>query len=407
MRILILSQFCDPEPTFKGLAFAKELMDLGHDVQILTGFPNYPKGSISLGYKNRLFQREFIEGVSIIRVALYPSHDNSNSKRMLSYISFAFFASIPGLFLVKKPDLIYVYYTHITIEVPAMMLKFLRRVPIVYDIMDLWPDTLNVSGMKVSKWFLKSVESWCHFSYRMADHIVVPSPSQKKILNERGVPKDKVSVIYNWSYEFHTISNVFSETEKHKINDKGYFTIVYAGNMGKAQALDAVLEAALIIANKSLDINFIFIGWGVDVSRLQQKKVEKKVFNVIFLPQIPVSEIGSIFRMADALLVHLKDTPLFEMTIPSKTQAYLAAGRPIIMAARGDAAELVEKAGAGIACIPEDAESISSAIEKMYHLPQVQRDIMGNNGLHYYWQELSRNIGVKKFNKLFTSLVSK
>lgn len=407
MRILIVSQFFDPEPTFKGLVFARELVKLGHDVQILTGFPNYPGGVLYPEYRVRLFQIESIDDISIIRVALYPSHDNSSIKRILNYISFAFCATTLGLLLIKKPDLVYVYYTHITVELPAIMQKILRGLPIIYDIQDLWPDTLAVSGMMNNRRIMNCVDLWCQFAYRMADHIVVPSPGFKRILHERGVPEHKISIIYNWCNEIQIVSAELCETEKLKVKMKEHFTIVYAGNMGKAQALDAVLDAAHLLANKLPQVQFIFIGWGVDVTRLQQIKEEKCIPNVLFLPPRPVSEIGSILRMADTLLVHLKDDPLFEITIPSKIQAYLAVGRPIIMAVRGDAAKLVEKAGAGITCIPEDAGSIASAIEKMVHLPQEERKIMGNNGLKYYRQELALNVGVNKFENLFNSLVSK
>ncbi len=407
MRILIVSQFCDPEPHFKGVVFAKELMKLGHDVQILTGFPNYPGGIIYPKYKIRLVQRESIEGVSIIRVALYPSHDNSSIRRVLNFFSFSFFASVLGPFFVKKPDVIYVYYSHITIEIPALMLKIFRGIPVVYDIIDFWPDTLTAIGMSANRCISQVVKSWCHFSYRMADHLIVPSPSQKSCLQERGVPERKISLIYNWCNELQIESKMICSTKKFKIKNRDHFNIVYAGNMGKAQALDVVLEAALVLSNRFTDINFIFIGWGIDISRLQQIKEKKNISNVVFLPQVPVSEIRTIYRMADALLVHLKDIPLFEMTIPSKTQAYLAAGRPIIMAVRGDAAELVEKIEAGITCIPEDVESISSAVEKMYHFSQEERISMGKNGFNYYWKELSMKVGVNKFNEIFNSKASK
>lgn len=404
MRILILSQFCDPEPTVKGVLFAKELRNLGHDVQILTGFPNYPGGVIYPEYRIKLFQRESIEGIKILRVALYPSHDNSNIKRICSYLSFSFFASILGLLLIKRPDVIYVYYTHITIELPALIQKLLYKTKIVYDIMDLWPDTMTVNGINADQSIFKFIKTWCRFSYSKADHIVVPSPSQKKVLNERGIPANKVSVIYNWSNEKQNVP------ETHCLNyvfNKDHFNIVYAGNMGKAQALDVILEVAIILGNKYPSINIVFIGWGVDFPVLEQKKEREKISNVIFFPPLPISEVEFALRKADALLVHLMDIPLFEMTIPSKTQAYLAARRPIIMAVRGDAAELVERIRAGIACIPENVNSIFSAIEKMYYLPQETKNDMGNNGFNYYWQNLCLNIGVKKFDKIFNSLIIK
>ena len=147
MRILLLTQWFDPEPTFKGLAFAQELKKQGHEVQVLTGFPNYPGGKIYDGYKLKLYQREVVEGISILRVALYPSHDSSVLRRIFNYISFAFMAMFFGIFTIKKIDVIYAYHPPLTVGIAAICIKFFRRIPIVYDIQDMWPDTLKATGM--------------------------------------------------------------------------------------------------------------------------------------------------------------------------------------------------------------------------------------------------------------------
>jgi len=360
----MLTQWFDPEPTFKGLAFARELVRLGHTVQVLTGFPNYPGGTLYFGYKVRLLQRETIDGISIIRVPLYPSHDGSVLKRICNYLSFAFSAALLGPLLVRQADVVYVYHPPATVALPAMMLKLLRGMPFVYDIQDLWPDTLEVTGMLNNQWILKRVDMWCHLTYRCADQIVVLSPGFKKILRERGVPEEKICVIYNWCDEGQITAEERSVAAQREPEMAGRFNIVFAGTMGKAQALDSVLEAAELVAARMPQVQFVFIGGGIDVERLKQIKTQKKLDNVLFLPRRPVSKMGSALNLADLLLVHLKDDPLFEITLPSKTQAYLAAGRPILIAVRGDAADLVEKAGAGISCIPEDAVSIAAAVEK-------------------------------------------
>ncbi|MFZ4856350.1 MAG: glycosyltransferase family 4 protein [Desulfuromonadaceae bacterium] len=405
MRILMLTQWFDPEPTFKGLAFARELVRLGHNVEVLTGFPNYPGGKLYPGYKVRLLQRETIDGVSVIRVPLYTSHNDSALKRIANYVSFAFSAALLGPFLIKQADVVYVYHPPATVALPAMMIKLLRGIPFVYDIQDLWPDTLAASGMLNNRNILKCVEWWCRLTYRIADHIVVLSPGFKRKLIERGIQDEKISVIYNWCDEGQISILERCLAEEFEPDMVGRFNIVFAGTMGKAQALDAVLDAAKLLAVRLPLVQFVFIGSGIDVERLKQIKSDNNLANVIFLPRRPFSEIGSVLSMADLLLVHLKDDPLFEITLPSKTQAYMAAGRPILMAVRGDAVDLIETAGAGVACIPENANSIASTVEKMASLTQVERDEMGKRGARFYQQELSLAIGARRFENLFNNVV--
>jgi glycosyltransferase involved in cell wall biosynthesis len=407
MRILMLTQWFEPEPTLKGLVFARELVRKGHEVQVLTGFPNYPGGGLYDGYRIRLLQRENIDGISILRVPLYPSHDGSALKRIFNYISFAVSASLLAPLLVNQADVVYVYHPPSTVSLPALMLKLLRGMPFVYDIQDLWPDTLAATGMVSSPLILQCVNLWCRLTYRFANHIVVLSPGFKNKLQERGVPGEKISVIYNWCDEAQITVMERESAERCEPEMSGRFNIVFAGTMGKAQALDAVLNAAQLLAEKLPQVQFVFIGGGIDVERLKQIKVDNKIDNVIFLPRRPVSEIGSALSMADLLLVHLKDDPLFEITLPSKTQAYLAAGRPILMAVRGDAADLVEKSGAGITCSPEDSLGIASSIEKLVSMKQEERDEMGQQGANFYWQKLSIAAGVCSFEGLFNSLAGK
>jgi len=401
MRILILSQWFDPEPTFKGLAFARELVKLGHKVEVLTGFPNYPGGKLYSGYSLKLLQRETIDDISVIRVPLYPSHDNSRIKRILNYVSFAIAASLLGPLLVKPADVVYVYHPPATVALPAMMLKLLRGMPFVYDIMDLWPDTLAASGMLKNRELLKCVELWCKLTNKLASCIVVVTPGFKKMLNSRGVPLEKVSVIYNWCDESQITLMERTEAARLEPEMSGRFNIVFAGTMGKAQALDAVLDAAEVLAYRLPQVQFIFIGGGIEVDRLMLKTRTMHLANVIFLPRRPMSEIGSALCMADVLLVHLRNDPLFEITLPAKTQAYLAVGRPILMAVRGGAADLVNQAGAGVVCTPEDAASIAAAIEKLVLMSKEERDHIGKNGARFYQQELSLQVGVRHFERLF------
>lgn len=400
MKILILTQWFTPEPDFKGLPFAKELVRRGHEVQVLTGFPNYPEGKLYAGYKIKPVQYETIDGISVIRVPLYPSHDSSSIRRVLNYVSFALSSALLAPLLVKRADVVYAYHAPATVALPAMILKILRRMPFVYDINDLWPDSLAASNMLNNRFLLKCVDLWCDLTYRMANHMVVNAPGCKSKLSERGVPESKVSVIFNWCNEVQQVAEKNGcATSEPGLN--GRFNLVFAGTMGKVQGLDTVINAAKIVDRQQPQVQFVFIGGGTEVERLKGRLAAEGIKNGLFLPRRPVSEIGSILNIADVLLVHLQDDPLFKITIPSKTTAYMAAGRPILMAVGGDAADLVKVANAGICCAPEAPEEMAKAVLDLYAMSKLEREQMGVNGQEFYQRELSLKAGAEKFDQLF------
>lgn len=404
MRILILTQWFNPEPVFKGLTFAKELMRRGHKVEVLTGFPNYPDGEIYNGYKVRLKQREVLEGVTVLRVPLYPSHDDSSLKRVANYGSFALSSSILGPLLVSPADVMFVYQPA-TIGLAAVLLRHLRNMPFVFDVQDLWPDWIEATGMVRNPHVLKLVDIWCKYIYKQASVVTVLSPGFKEALCARGVPANKVEVVYNWCDEDQLVIGDTNKKIAEELGMTGRFNVVFAGTMGRAQALDAVLDAAAILAPKKPDIQFIFIGGGITVPELKQKAEVMNLTNVKFLARRPLSEIGQILQHATVQLIHLKDDPLFSITIPSKTQTSLAIGRPIIMAASGNAAELIEKAGAGITCTPENPSSIADAVERMHQMTENELNILGEKGKRFYQKELSLVAGVTRYEELFNQIL--
>jgi glycosyltransferase involved in cell wall biosynthesis len=401
MRILLLTQWFEPEPTFKGLPFARELAARGHEVQVLTGFPNYPGGKLYPGHRIRPWAREQIDGVSILRVALYPSHDKSGFRRILNYASFAISAALIGTVLIRRPNVVYVYNPPATIGLPAVVLGLLRRAPFVFDICDLWPDSVAVSGMLSNPAALSLLGKWCNFVYRRARHIAVVSPGFKQQLVCRGVPPDKIDVIYNWCDET-TIQPTAPDSKlasSFGLSDR--FNVMFAGTMGIGQALDSVLDAAGLCRQTLPKVQFVFVGGGVDRNRLEKRAEDLALTNVRFLPRQPMSAMGAILGLADILLVHLKDDPLYCITIPSKAQAYLASGKPVLMAVRGDAAQLVTGCGGGLTCEPENPRSIAEAIARFAGMSPQERREMGDAGKRFYDEQLSFKVGVNKFEALF------
>jgi colanic acid biosynthesis glycosyl transferase WcaI len=404
-RVLIITQWFDPEPTFKGLLFAKELVARGFDVKVITGFPNYPGGKLYEGYRIKLFQKEMIEGVSITRVPLYPSHDKSKLGRIANYISFSFSSLIYGLFFARRPDVIYVYHPPLTVSISASIIKLFRRVPVVLDIQDMWPDTLRATGMLSNSRLLGFISSICNVIYSFVTKIVVLSPGFKNLLIERGVPDSKIEVVYNWTNE-KVLRNITGEMPKEISTIEG-FKILFAGNVGKAQSLNVILDAAHLLKDDIPQPQFLVLGRGLELDALKARANQLNLDNVHFIPAVGIEKVGSFLSNADALLIHLNHDPLFEITIPGKTQAYMAAGKPIIMGVRGDASNLVLRADCGICFEPENSVALAEAVKSLILLDSNDLIRLGKNAEKFYDKNLSVKIGVDSFAKIFNQLIDK
>lgn len=407
MRIIFLTQWFDPEPgALRGLPLARWMMSRGHEVKVLTGFPNYPGGKVYPDYRQRAWQREEMDGVPVLRVPLYPSHNGSALRRIANYGSFALSAASVGTPLIGKADVGFVYHPPATVGFPAMILKWLRAVPFAYHIADMWPESVVESGMVGAGRARQMVESvlstWCRVVYKQARAISVLSPGFKQLLIERGVPADKVHIIYNWA------DDVFQPLPKDaaleaELGFKGRFNVVYAGNMGAFQGLETVIKAALRLKHIPA-IQIVLVGTGQKEEELKALTRELGADNVRFLGRRQFWEMPKLNSLADVLLVHLKDLPFFSSTIPSKTQVSLASGRPVLMAVRGDAAEVIRKAGAGLTCEPENEEEMARAILKLYEMERDQRELMGARGRQFYLDEMSLEIGGQRTEALLEAI---
>jgi colanic acid biosynthesis glycosyl transferase WcaI len=404
VKILFVSQWFDPEPTFKGLLFARALVRRGHHVEVLTGFPNYPGGRLYDGYRIRLRQVEERDGVRVVRLPLYPSHDASGVRRAANYASFAASVAVLGAWSVNRPEVIYAYHPPITVGIAAVLLGRVLRCPVVYDVQDLWPESVEASGMMPAS-LLGPLAAACGWVYRNADRVVTLSPGMAEMLARHGVARDRLSCIYNWCDEAALGGNGGSELLL-PCRERGDFLVVYAGALGVVQGLEAVLGAAEILLRRSPRIHFAFVGAGVDANRLRASAAARGLSNTTFLPRQPIGKMGGLLRSADAVLVHLKDLPLFHVTVPSKTQAYMAIGRPIVMAVRGDAADLVKRACCGVVCEPEDPMALAEAIVSLATLDVGDRDAMAARGRQFYNAELSVDRGVSRFEAVFADAIS-
>jgi glycosyltransferase involved in cell wall biosynthesis len=406
MKILLVKQLFNPEPTAKSLDFAKELVARGHEVEVLTGFPSYPIGKIYDGYKQRLYKREKMEGIDIIRVPIFPSHDDSGLKRFAHYFSYALSATFIGLFLVKKPDVMFVYQGAIPVAIPAIMYKKLKKIPFLYDMNDLWPETVTASGMLGSSTGLKIINNWCHWNYRNADFITVATPGFKKNLIEKGVPENKIEVVSNWSRDKISEEELSSDIKNQYFNPTK-INILYAGNLGIVQSLQTILNTAKKLKQEGLEkVQFVFLGGGADEVNLKQFSEQHQLTNVTFIPRVTSSEVSKYLNAADFLLVHLKNDKLFEITIPSKILAYLKSGKPILMGLKGDASDILNNANAGFTFTPDSSDDLEEKIKKMIALSSHEIIEMGRNGKAYYEENLSIVSSVDKIERSLKKIIN-
>jgi len=405
MRILILSQNYYPEPDQKMHILAKELVKIGHEVRVITSFPNYPEGKIYPGYKQRLVQKEKIDGISLVRLPLYPDKSQSIIRRSLNYLSFPFIATLLGPLVCGRADVMLVYHPPITLGIPALVISIIRRLPFVYEIQDMWPETLLATGMISNQMILGLIGIFCKFVYRWASAITVISPGFKQNLICKGVEGEKISVLYNWAYEGDFILPERNNDFARMIGLDGFFNVMYAGNLGPAQGLENILDTAALLQDIN-DLQFVFIGGGIDHARIINEVRVRKINNIKFLPRVPIDSMPAYYALADVLMIHLKNDPLFEITIPGKTQSYLLSGKPIIASVNGDTAKLIEEAGAGYGVKAMDPRDLANVTRKIYNMSLNERRLMGDRGREFYYKRLSPEVQVMRYESIFREITN-
>lgn len=391
MRILYLAQWFDPEPTIKGLGFARALAQRGHEIEVVTGFPNYPTGKLYPGYRVSLYQRELIDGIVVHRVALYPSHDRSSIGRILNYLSFGFSAAVYAVRHARRFDVIY-SYPPVTVWLAGALAAWLARKPMVLDIQDLWPDSVVASRMAGTRAMGPILNALCNFAYRCASRILVPSAGIRQRVIERGVPVEKVTLVYNSADEQAAAPAGLCDLAPYQFEN--HFNVVYGGNLGRVQGLDTLVRAAHLAGRQVPHLQLLLIGDGIEADTLRALVAELEAENVRISPSVPRRLIGDVFAAADVLVLHLWDDPLFEITIPQKVQFYMAMGKPILIGVKGEAAEIVTGAGGGVAVPPQDPSAMARAMVEMATAPPEALAEMGRRGRLAYERDFCFATGI-------------
>lgn len=404
MRVLLLSQWYVPEPDIKNHLIARDLQERGHQVTVITGFPNYPSGQIYPGYRQRVWQWDNIDGVRVLRLPLYPDHSRSGIRRSFNYVSFAASASWLGSALCGPADVMWVYSAPLTIGIPACWIGALRRIPFILNIHDMWPEAVAASGMVSSQWVIKLLRWLGRLVYHRAARITVVSEGFKQNLIDKGVPASKISVVPNWADEdiYRPVTPEPSFASKHGLERR--FNVVYGGNIGTAQNLSNVIKAATLLTDLP-DVQFVLIGDGVEEEDLKRQVIESGTDKVKFLGRQAAELMPYFFATADVLLAHLRRDPLFEITIPSKIFAYMACARPIIAALSGEGATIVQAAGAGIACAPDDPQALAETVRRFYVMTEDERKRMGDAARQTYLTKYTRCVLMEQYVDLLERVV--
>ena len=386
MKFLLLTQYYPPESgsaSIKMSELAEYLSSEGHDVTVVTGFPNYPYGKIYEGYKMKLYMREKLNGVNVIRTPLYiTSKKYSFKHRMVNHVSFML-TSIYGGLISKRPDLIYYYSPPIFLGFSAWVLGSIFKVPVVADINDLWPQAPIALGVVKNRYIKKIAEWFEKFVYNKTTYLFFYSHTMKKSVIARGVPAYKTEIHPLWvsTNVFRSVKN--SEVLKLKKEYKfdGKFVVMYAGYIGVPQGLDVMIQTAEKL-KKYRDIIFVIIGDGPEKENLIKEAENLKLNNVRFIPFQPREKIPSFLSCADILFAHLDPAPHRLGTIPAKVLSYMSMGKPLIVAAKGETERLISEIRCGIVVEPRNSEEIAKAILDLYHNEDLKNE-MGKRGRDY------------------------
>jgi glycosyltransferase involved in cell wall biosynthesis len=374
MRILFITQWYRPEPLTYQSDLAETLQAQGHEVCVLTGFPNWPTGKVMSGYRIKTWQREVLGGVQVIRVPLFPDHSNSTRRRVMNFSSFALSCACIAPWLMPRCDLVHCNFPPVTLGPPTWMLSRLMRAPMTFEVQDLWPETMAATGMVTNPRILKWVDRLAMWGYHRSAAIRVISPGFRDHLVAKGVPPDK--------------------------------NIMYAGTMGRAQGLDTLLEAAALLRDLS-QVQFVLIGDGTELKNLKTFAAEQQLNNVKFLPRVSPEQIANYYPLAELMFVATRDDPLFRITIPHKIYAYMANGKPILGALAGNPAEVIQTSGAGVICPPGRPQALADAIRSFLTLTPEQRQALGRNGLRTVRKNYNRDLIVRQVEELFEETVKK
>ena len=402
LRICIVTQYFWPE-NFRINDLVQALVDRGNVVQVLTGLPNYPGGKVAAGFKTLKPKRSDVFGSTVLRVPLVPRGKGGGLRLAANYLSFAASATFLGVRAMRKPaDVVLAYEpSPVTVAIPALALGKRLQAPVLMWVQDLWPETLRATGVLSEGSALRAAGWFTGRLHRAMDGLLVQTRAFGPLLESQGVAPAKITYLPNWAEDYFRPTIVPTTAPERQEIPKG-FVVLFAGNIGVAQGLDVLLGAAERLRELQ-DIHWVVLGEGRQAPWLRHEIERRGLNSVHFLGPRPSESMPTWFALADALLVTLRPDPIYKLTIPSKIQAYLACGRPVLASLDGVGAQEVEDAGAGLASPAGDVEALAAVTRRLYDLPPEERAAMGERARSHYDHNFNREMLIERIDNLLHS----
>jgi colanic acid biosynthesis glycosyl transferase WcaI len=395
LKILYISQYFPPEmgaPAARVSELSHHWAAAGHDVTVLTGFPNHPDGKLRPEYSEhfrRLVFRERVEDVKVVRSWLLPFPNRKAHERMLNYGSFCLSAGITGSFL-SRPDLVIATSPQLLVGLSGWWVAKIKRVPFVLEVRDLWPESLAAVGAgNANSSLYRMLHKIAGFLYRKAHRIVVVTPAfREHLIQHWDVPAEKISVVQNG-----VDTNLFcprqSDGIRKDLSIENKFVVSYIGTMGMAHGLETMLQAAERLPSSAPEVLFMLVGEGADRERIQAIAAAKNLSNVRFVTQQPREKIPLYISASNVCVVLLKKCEVFDTVIPTKMLEFMSCAKPVILGVGGQARRILEACRAGLCIEPENPDALCDAIERL-RTQDYLRESFGQNGREYILHNLSR-----------------
>jgi glycosyltransferase involved in cell wall biosynthesis len=420
MRITFLCQYFPPEmgaPAARTYEHARHWVRLGHEVTVVTGFPNHPTGIIRPEYRGYWVKRENVDGIDLLRTWIYVAPNKGFTRRVLNFLSFFFSSFLMGTFKTRRSDVVIGTSPQFFCAVSAYLLSVLKGAPFVFEVRDIWPQSAIELGALRNTALIGVLEAIEMFLYRRAVLIVAVAESTRQYLVEKGIEDSKIVIIPNGIDPEYLNSESDPQDVRRRFGLENKFVVSYIGTHGLSHALDAVLEAAAQVSDEP-DIHFLFVGEGAEKQRLETVARDRTLHNVTFLSEQPRDQLLSFYRASNVGLVPLRQLPIFTKVLPSKLFELMGSGCAIICSVEGEAASLVARSGGGLCIPPEDASALVDAIRRMRDEPALAermaesgREFVMTNYLRTalaerYIEELSSVLGVKAKGPVSSTKVS-
>jgi glycosyltransferase involved in cell wall biosynthesis len=413
MKILYVSQYFPPEmgaPAGRAAELSRLWAEDDHEVTVLTGFPNHPTGIVPPKYRpkfRRLVAHETYHGVNVVRTWLLPFPNRKPYERMLNYSSFCVSSATTGVFL-HQPDVVIATSPQLLVGLSGWWLARCNGVPFVFEVRDLWPESLAAVGMGNQNSPLhRSLAKIAGFLYRSCDRLVVVTPAFKEYLVEHWrVPEEKIFVVEN-GVETSLFSRLAPNLAiRRELGAEGKFVASYIGTMGNAHGLETLLEAATLLRERAPNVLFLLVGEGAEKARIVSLARSRGLANVRFVGQQSREKIPAYITASDACLVLLKKSELFKTVLPTKMLEFMSCARPVILGVDGHARKVLEQANAGIFITPEDPSALADAIMQLAGDPAL-RESLGRNGRQHVLQYFSRQHTAKVYLDVLQDLLER